>query len=105
VNSTLVAAVLLLAVGTYGFRAVGPVLRSRVTFPARGERLLGAASVVVLTALMAVLALTQGHHVAGYARPAGVVVGAVLAWRKAPFLVCVLAAAAVTALLRLGGIS
>ena len=104
-TSTLVAGGLLLAAGTYGFRAVGPALRSRVTFPARAERLLAAASVVVLTALMAVMALTQGHHLAGYTRPVGVVVGAVLAWRKAPFLVCVLAAAAVTALLRLGGIS
>jgi hypothetical protein len=53
---------------------------------------------------MAVLALTQGHHFAGYARPAGVVVGGILAWRNAPFLVSVLAAAATTALLRLAGL-
>jgi hypothetical protein len=35
----------------------------------------------------------------------GVLVGGILAWRKAPFLACVLAAAAVTALLRLTGIA
>jgi hypothetical protein len=35
----------------------------------------------------------------------GVLVAGVLAWRKAPFLVVVLAAAAVTALLRLLGVS
>ena len=101
----LVAGALVLAAGTYGFRFAGPALRSRVTFQPRARRLLETASVVVLTALMAVLALTQGHHFAGYARPAGVAVGAALAWRKAPFLTCVLAAAATTALLRLAGIA
>jgi branched-subunit amino acid transport protein len=104
-TGTLVAGGLLLAAGTYGFRLAGPALRSRVTFPANGQRLLEAASVVVLTALMAVMALTQGHHFAGYARPAGVLAGAVLAWRKAPFLVCVLVAAGATALLRLAGVT
>jgi branched-subunit amino acid transport protein len=104
-TGALVAAALLLAAGTYGFRFAGPALRTRVTFPVRAQRLLETASVVVLTALMAVMALTQGHHFAGYARPMGVLVGGILAWRKAPFLACVLAAAAVTALLRLIGIA
>lgn len=100
----LIAAALLLAAGTYGFRMAGPALRSRVTFPARAERLLEAASVVVLAALMAVMALTEGHDFAGYARPVGVLVGGTLAWRKVPFLVAVLAAAGATAALRLLGI-
>ena len=39
----------------------------------------------------------------GFARPAGVLVAGILAWRKAPFLVVVLAAAVVTALLRVLG--
>lgn len=34
----------------------------------------------------------------------GVLVGAILAWRKAPFVVVVVAAAAVAALLRLAGL-
>jgi branched-subunit amino acid transport protein len=101
----LIAGALVLAAGTYGFRFAGPTLRSRVAFPPRAQRLLETASVVVLTALMAVMALTQGHHFAGYARPAGVLLGALLAWRKAPFLVCVLAATAATALLRLAGVA
>jgi hypothetical protein len=41
---------------------------------------------------------------AGMARPAGVAVGAVLAWRRAPFVVVVFAAAAVAAGLRLLGV-
>jgi branched-subunit amino acid transport protein len=104
-TGTLIAGGLLLAAGTYGFRAAGPALRSRVAFPPRAERLLETASVVVLTALMAVMTLTEGHHLAGYARPAGVLVGGLLAWRKAPFLACVIVAAGTTALLRLLGVA
>jgi hypothetical protein len=61
-------------------------------------------AVVLLAALVAIAALTQGHAFAGVARPAGVLVGGILAWRKAPFVVIVLAAAATAALLRLVGV-
>jgi hypothetical protein len=59
----------------------------------------------MLAALVATTALTEGHAFSGLARPAGVLVAGLLAWRKAPFLTVVLAAAAVTALLRLAGVS
>ena len=49
-------------------------------------------------------ALMAGSEFAGLARPAGVLVGALLAWRRAPFVVVVIAAAAVAALLRLAGV-
>lgn len=97
----ILSAMLTLAVGTFVFRLVGPLLRSRVEFPPLARRLLETAAVVLLTALVATSALTQGHGFAGYARPAGVAVGGLLAWRKAPILVVVIAAAATTALLRL----
>jgi branched-subunit amino acid transport protein len=93
-----------LAAGTYAIRCCGPALRTRVSFPPRAEKLLEAAAVVLLAALVATTALTEGHGFAGWGRPAGVLAGGVLAWRKAPFLVVVLTAAAVTALLRLLGI-
>nr|MDQ2811969.1 AzlD domain-containing protein [Actinomycetota bacterium] len=67
-------------------------------------KLLEAAAVVLLAALVASTALTEGHGFSGWARPAGVLAGGVLAWRRAPFLVVVLTAAAVTALLRLLGV-
>jgi hypothetical protein len=60
-------------------------------------------TIVLLASLVATTALTQGHGAAGIARPAGVVVAGVLAWRRVPFLAVVLAAAAVTAVLRLLG--
>ncbi|WP_432003164.1 AzlD domain-containing protein [Streptomyces sioyaensis] len=101
---TLVVAMLVLAAGTYGFRLAGPLLRSRLTFPPRAERLMETSAVVLLASLVATTALTQGHGAAGVARPVGVAVAGVLAWRKVPFLAVVLAAAAVTAVLRLLGV-
>ena len=82
----------------------GPVLRQRISFPPRDERLLETAAVVMLAALVATTALTEGHGFAAPARPLGVLVGGVLAWRKAPFLVVVIAAATTTAVLRLIGV-
>src|SRR5260370_34496719 len=93
-----------LAAGTYAFRLSGQVLRARISFPSWAGKLLEAAATVLLAALVATMALTEGHGLAGLARPAGVLVGGVLAWRKAPFLLVVIAAAATTALLRLLGV-
>lgn len=103
-NATL-AVILALAVGTYAFRLVGPLLHGRVTVPPRMQELASAGAVVLLVALLATGALTEGGGFAGWARPAGVLTGGVLAWRRAPFPVVVLAAAATTALLRLAGVA
>ena len=104
-DSTLVVAgIATLSAGTLAFRLSGPALRQRLAFPPWAERLLEAAAVVMLAALVAITALTKGHGFAGLARPAGVLVGGVLAWRKAPFLIIVIAAAATTALVRLLGV-
>ncbi|MFB6893189.1 AzlD domain-containing protein [Kitasatospora sp. NPDC056327] len=98
-------AVLLLAAGTYAFRLAGPLLGDRLTVSDRLRRLLAVTAAVLLVALVATGALTQGHGFAGWARPAGVLVAGVLAWRRAPFPAVVVAAAATTALLRLCGVS
>ncbi|WP_418080532.1 AzlD domain-containing protein [Streptomyces ambofaciens] len=100
----MVAVILALAVGTYAFRLVGPVLHGRVTVPERARELLSAGAVVLLVALLATGAFTEGGGFAGWARPAGVLAGGVLAWRRAPFAVVVLGAAAVTAALRAAGL-
>jgi branched-subunit amino acid transport protein len=104
-DSTLVVAgIATLSAGTLAFRLSGPALRQRLAFPPWAERLLEAAAVVMLAALVATTALTKGHGFAGLARPAGVLVGGILAWRRAPFLVVVIAAAGTTAVLRLLGV-
>ncbi len=102
--STLIAATVVLGVGTFGFRLAGPMLRSRVELSPRVERLLAVAVGVLFAALVATAALLDGQEFAGVARPAGVVVGGVLAWRKAPFVLVVVAAAATAAGLRLLGV-
>ncbi|MFF7974560.1 AzlD domain-containing protein [Streptomyces sp. NPDC007905] len=103
-NAT-VAVILALAVGTYALRLVGPLLHGRVTVPARVQELASAGAVVLLVALLTTGALTEGGGFAGWARPAGVLAGGVLAWRRAPFAVVVLGAAATTAALRLAGVA
>ncbi|MCD7444427.1 AzlD domain-containing protein [Streptomyces lincolnensis] len=103
--SATVAMMLALAVGTYAFRLVGPVLHGRVELSARVQELLSAGAIVLLVALLTTGALTEGGGFAGWARPAGVLVAGVLAWRRAPFAVVVLGAAATTAVLRVMGLA
>ncbi len=100
----LIGATLALAAGTFAFRFSGPALRNRISFPPRARKLLETSAVVLLAALVATTALSEGHGFAGFARPAGVLVGGVLAWRQAPFLLVVLAAAGTAAGLRLLGV-
>ncbi|MEU0106923.1 AzlD domain-containing protein [Streptomyces sp. NPDC006251] len=97
-------AMLALAAGTFLFRLAGPALRARIGFPERVEKLLEVSAVLLLAALAATSAFTEGHAFTGPARPLGVLVGGVLAWRRAPFLVVVLAAAGTAALLRMAGL-
>ena len=101
----LAGAALALAAGTFAFRLAGPLLRARITVSAGTQELLEAAAVVLLAALVTTSALTSGHHLAGAARPLGVLAGGTAAWRKAPFFLVVLIAVGTTALLRLAGLS
>ncbi len=103
-TALVVAGMLTLSAGTFALRFSGPVLRERIIFPPWAGKLLETAAVILLAALVATTALTEGHGFAGPARPAGVLAGGVLAWRRAPFLVVVLAAAGATAVLRLLGV-
>lgn len=100
----LIAAIITLGVGTYTMRLAGVLLRDRLELSDSLRRLLPMAAAALLAALAATAALTEDSAFAGIARPAGVAAGALLAWRKAPFVVVVVVAAAVAALLRLAGV-
>ncbi|MEO6504269.1 MAG: AzlD domain-containing protein [Jatrophihabitantaceae bacterium] len=100
-----VLAIMVLAGGTYGLRLAGPALHSRITLSAQRQWLLSLAATVLLCALAAVSTLTTGQGFGGWARTVGVLVGGLLAVRRLPFIVVVIAAAAITALLRLAGVS
>ncbi|BCJ51179.1 branched-chain amino acid transporter [Actinoplanes sp. NBRC 14428] len=100
----LIASIVVLAVGTYTMRLSGVLLRDRLELSDRLQRLLPMAATTLLAALALTATLMEGAAFAGLARPAGVAVGALLAWRRAPFVVVVLAAALTAALLRLAGL-
>lgn len=104
VDATMLVAIGVLAVGTYGLRVAGPLLASRVRLSPRVRQWLNTSAVVLLAALVATAALTEAQEFAGYARPAGVAAGGVLAAVKAPFVAVVLVAAATAAGLRLLGV-
>ena len=97
-------AVLALGAGTYLLRLSGLALRDRITVPPRIERYMQLGTTALLVALVATAALTDGGAFAGWARPAGVAVGALAAWQKAPFVLVVVLAAATTAGLRFIGV-
>jgi branched-subunit amino acid transport protein len=98
------AAVLTLAAGTYLLRVVGIVLRGRLRVPERVERYLDLGATALLVALIATAALTEDGGFGGWARPAGVLVGAVAAWRRVPFVLVVVLAAGTTAGMRVLGV-
>lgn len=97
-------AVAALAVGTYLLRLSGLVLRGRLEVSDRVRRLFDLAATALIAALVATAALTQGEVFAGWARPLGVALGALAAWRRLPLVVVVLVAAGATALLRIAGV-
>jgi len=81
-HSVLIAVIVALAVGTYGFRLAGVVMHDRLDLPAPLRRMLPLAAAALLAALAGTAALTESGAFAGVARPLGVAVGAVLAWFK-----------------------
>jgi hypothetical protein len=64
-TTLVVAGLAILAAGTYAARLSGQLLRARITFPPRAAKLLEAAAVIMLAALVATTALTEGHGFPG----------------------------------------
>ena len=94
-------AIVLLMLGAWGQRLagmflVGPVLEKRPLLTA-ATNLIPAA---VISAVVVQLTLARGSSLVLDERMAGMVVAGILVWRKAPFIVVVVAAAGATALLR-----
>ncbi|MGV8873229.1 MAG: AzlD domain-containing protein [Rhodococcus sp. (in: high G+C Gram-positive bacteria)] len=101
----LTIALIALVVGTYALRIVGPALRTRITISPRIDRVMSTSVAVIFVALVATSTLLVGRDFAGFAAPIGVAVAGVLAWRRAPFVIIVVAAAATTAGLRWVGVN
>lgn len=89
--------------GCYLLKLAGYLVPARVLDHPRMRRLVELVPVALLAALVVVEAVANGRHydVDG-ARLAGVAVGAVAVWRRAPFIVVIVSAGLTAALLRLG---
>ncbi len=93
--------IIALTVGVWGQRiagafAIGPLLERRPLLT-RAAALIPAA---VVMAVVVQLTITRAGDLVVDARLVGLFVAALLVWRRAPFLVVVLAAAAATSLVR-----
>jgi len=85
---------------SYALKAVGPVLAGGRQLGPQARRALDLVAVPLLAALILVQTVGGPHRLVVDARVPALAVAAVLVWRRAPFLVVVLAAAATAALLR-----
>lgn len=88
--------------GCYLLKLAGYLVPARMLEHQGVRRAVELVPVALLAALVVVEAIADGRHVEwDGARLAGFAVGAVAVWRRAPFLVVVVAAAVTAALLRL----
>lgn len=93
--------IILLALGVWGQRLagmflVGPALERRPVL----SKAAGLIPAAVICAVIVQLTVADGTSLVVDERLAGLSVAGLLVWRKAPFIVVVVAAAAVTAMLR-----
>jgi uncharacterized membrane protein len=96
------ALVLATAGGCYALKLCGYLVPARLLDGPRLRRLIELLPVALLAALVVVEAVASGQHLdVDGARLAGFGAGAIAVWLRAPFLVVVVVAAVVAALLRL----
>ena len=94
------AVILGLGAVSYAFKAVGPLVAGGRELGPELRRALELVAVPLLAALILVQTFGSGRHLVVDARVPALAVAALLALRRAPFLVVVLAAAGTAALLR-----
>jgi hypothetical protein len=92
-------ALLALAVGAYGFKALGVFGLGRIT-TGPVEHLVAVLPAALFAALIVVQTVGEGTPTEIWTRVVGVTAGGVAHWRRAPLLVVIVVAAGVTALLR-----
>ena len=99
------SAILLAALICLALKAAGYLVPPRVLEAPRPARISDLLTVALLAALVAVQTLGAGQAVVVDARVPALLVAAGLLWLRQPFLVVVVAAAAVAAILRLVGLA
>lgn len=91
---------LALCAASYGLKAAGPLLAGGRPLGPRVRMTLDLVPVPLLAALILVQTVSNGHRLVIDARAPALGIAALLVWRRAPFLVVVVAAAATAALIR-----
>jgi branched-subunit amino acid transport protein len=89
-----------LAVGTYGLKAAAPLLLGGRDLPEQVARLADLLPAALLAALVLVSTIARDSTLVVDARLVGLGAAAIALYRRAPFVVAVLAAAAATAATR-----
>lgn len=97
----MLSGILLLAIGTYLMRASGAILKGKIILSDNNKALFSAAAIVILFSVAVTSTLFTGNSLSDLPKIMGVLIAGILTWYKKPFIVIVLSAAAVTALLRL----
>jgi len=92
---------IVMTIGTFAMKAAGPLLLGARELPAGLQRVVDLLPAALLAALAAVSTLGDGQHLVIDARLGGVIAAGVALWRRAPFVVVIIVASAVTALIRL----
>jgi len=89
------------ALGTFVFKAAGPVFLGRRELPGRTDAVVALIAPVMLTALVVVQTFGGHEEIVVDARVPGVAAAAVALWRGVPIVAAMAIAALVTGLLRL----
>lgn len=92
--------IVLLSVVAFGLKVLGFVVVGGRRLPAMLERCLALIPASLLAALVAKDTFTSAQSLVLDARAAGLIVAVIAVWRRAPFIVVVVAAMAATALVR-----
>jgi branched-subunit amino acid transport protein len=92
--------VVLLALGAYGFKALGLLVIGDRALPPVVDRCLALIPPAMLAALIVANTFSSGQDLVLDARAVGVGAAALMVWRRAPVIVVIVGAAAVTALVR-----
>ena len=89
-----------LATGTYVFKAAGPLVLGARRLPVRVQSLVDLLPAALLASLAIVSTVGDGRAVVLDARLVGLIVAGIALWRRAPFVVVVIVASAATAIVR-----
>jgi branched chain amino acid efflux pump len=92
--------VALTGLATVGIKAAGPLILGGRALPARLDRVIALLAPAMLAALVAINTFASGRSLTIDARAAGIAAAVVAVRLRAPLLVVVVVAAAVTALVR-----